>query len=91
MRWGGGEYWYTHGCHWAGLAAFAVGLAASVATSNSPVFASPLAKHYLGGADLSFEAGLVVPALLYWGLVQRGRTVPLVSNADQDARSEYAG
>jgi len=71
MRWGGGEYWFNDGYAWAGLIAFVVGTAASVALSNSPSFASPLAVAWLGGADLSFEAGLIVPAILYYALARR--------------------
>jgi NCS1 family nucleobase:cation symporter-1 len=72
MRWGAGEYWFNNGCAWAGLIAFLVGTAASVACSNSPSFESPLATTFLGGADLSFEIGLLVPALIYYSLA-RGR------------------
>lgn len=71
MRWGAGEYWFQKGCGWAGLVAFLVGIAASVAFSNSPSFESPLAKAFLGGADLSFEIGLLLPALLYYSLARR--------------------
>jgi NCS1 family nucleobase:cation symporter-1 len=71
MRWGAGEYWFQNGCAWPGLIAFLVGTAASVAFSNSPSFESPLARNFLGGADLSFEIGLVVPAALYYCLARR--------------------
>ncbi len=71
MRWGGGEYWYANGYRWAGVAAFVVGIIASVALSNSPTFTSPFAQKYLGGADLSFEIGLALPAILYYLLVRR--------------------
>lgn len=71
MRWGAGEYWYSRGISWAGVVAFTLGLAASVALSNSPTFASPLSTRYLGGADLSGEAGLLVPAALYYLLARR--------------------
>ncbi len=71
MRWGDGEYWLSNGCASAGLVAFVVGTAASVAFSNSPSYESPLAKAVLGGADLSFEIGLVVPAVIYYLLARR--------------------
>jgi cytosine/uracil/thiamine/allantoin permease len=66
MRWGGGRYWFDNGTAWPGLVAFVVGIVASVACSNSPSFESPLAQSWLGGADLSFEVGLLLPALLYY-------------------------
>jgi NCS1 family nucleobase:cation symporter-1 len=74
MRWGGGEYWYTNGYRWAGIIAFIVGIVASVAFSNSPIFSSPFARQFLGGADLSFEIGLVLPALLYYVLTHPADT-----------------
>jgi len=71
MRWGGGEYWYRNGCAWPGILAFVAGTAASVACSYSPSYESPLARTLFGGADLSFEVGLAVPALIYWSLARR--------------------
>jgi NCS1 family nucleobase:cation symporter-1 len=76
MRWGGGEYWYSRGVSWAGIMAFTVGLVASVALSNSPTFASPLSIRYVGGADLSFEAGLLLPAALYYLLARKRIPAP---------------
>jgi NCS1 family nucleobase:cation symporter-1 len=70
MRWGGGDYWYRNGCSWAGIVAFLVGTTASVACSYSPSYESPLAAALFGGADLSFEIGLVLPAVLYWALAR---------------------
>jgi len=75
MSWGRGRYWYRKGVHWPGVIAFLGGVAASLACANSDTFASPLALHYLGGADLSLEAGLVVAAALYYRLA-RGRIDP---------------
>ena len=81
MRWGAGEYWYRDGCAWAGILAFVIGTGASVACSYSPVYESPLASLLFGGADLSFEVGLVLPALIYWWLARRRiATPPLISN-----------
>ncbi len=71
MRWGGGEYWFDGGYAWAGLVAFVIGTAASVAFSNSPTYESPFARAVLGGADLSFEIGLVLPAVTYYLLARR--------------------
>jgi len=71
MQWGGGRYWYRGGIHWAGLAAFLAGVAASIACANSDTYASPLALRLFAGADLSLEAGLIVAAVLYWWLARR--------------------
>jgi NCS1 family nucleobase:cation symporter-1 len=71
MRWGGGRYWYRAGVQWQGLAAFLLGLATSVAFSNSDLYASPLMTKLLGGTDLSFEMGMLVAAILYFALTRR--------------------
>jgi NCS1 family nucleobase:cation symporter-1 len=81
MRWGAGEYWYDNGCGWAGVLAFLIGTAACVASSYSPAYESPLAKALFGGADLSFEVGLVVPALTYWLLARRRLAAPVPTSA----------
>lgn len=70
MRWGSGRYWYKAGIFWPGLAAFAIGLAASFLFANSDLYASPLMTGLFGGADLSFEAGLLVSGAVYWLLVR---------------------
>jgi NCS1 family nucleobase:cation symporter-1 len=66
MRWGRGRYWFRGGIRWAGLVAFLCGLAASVLCSNSDLYASPLMIRFLGGSDLSFEAGIVAAGTVYW-------------------------
>ena len=70
MQWGGGSYWYRNGVCWQGVTAFVVGLSASVAFSNSDLYASPLMKVF-GGTDLSFEAGILGAGLVYY--VLKGR------------------
>ena len=70
MRWGAGRYWFGNGCAWAGLIAFVIGTAASVAC-YSPAYESPLARTLFGGADLSFEIGLGLSALIYYALARR--------------------
>jgi NCS1 family nucleobase:cation symporter-1 len=70
MLWGGGCYWYRGGIRWAGVAAFAVGLAASLLFSNSDLYASPLMTRMFGGTDLSFEAGMVAAGSLYFVLTR---------------------
>lgn len=74
MRWGGGEYWYRRGVCWPGFIAFVLGLTASVVCSNSDLYASPLMNRLFGGTDLSFEAGILVAGVLYYGLKGGGRT-----------------
>jgi NCS1 family nucleobase:cation symporter-1 len=71
MQWGSGSYWYRRGIRWAGLVAFAAGLGASLAFSNSDLYASPLMTRLLGGTDFSFEAGIVAAGAVYYGLVRR--------------------
>jgi len=71
MRWGGGRYWYAGGVHWAGVIAFMLGLGASLLFSNSDMYASPLMTRFLGGTDLSFEAGMLVSGALYYLLAGR--------------------
>jgi NCS1 family nucleobase:cation symporter-1 len=66
MRWGSGRYWFRGGIRWAGMTAFVSGLAASVLCSNSDLYASPLMTRYLGGSDLSFEAGILTAGTVYW-------------------------
>jgi len=72
MTWGSGRYWYSGGVLWAGVVAFVLGLAASLACSNSDMYASPLMTRLFGGTDLSFEAGMLVSGVLYYFL--SGRT-----------------
>jgi NCS1 family nucleobase:cation symporter-1 len=72
MQWRGGRYWYSGGVLWTGVAAFVLGLAASVACSNSDLYHSPLMTQFLGGTDLSFEAGMLVAGVIYY-LMSKGR------------------
>jgi len=72
MEWGGGSYWYGRGVRWPGVVAFLSGLAASVLFSDSDLYASPLMTRFLGGTDLSFEAGILVSGCLYF-VLSRGR------------------
>jgi len=70
MLWRSSGYWYSNGVRWAGVSAFIAGLAASLTFSNSDLYASPLMTRYLGGTDLSFEAGMVVAGLTYFLLAR---------------------
>ena len=49
-----------------GIVAWIIGLAASVAFANTPIFASPLVTGFLGGADLSLFVGAVVSFAIYY-------------------------
>lgn len=70
MVWRGGAYWYRGGVRWQGLVAFLGGLLASLAFSNSDLYASPLMTGFLGGTDLSFEAGMLLAGLLYFASIR---------------------
>jgi len=54
------------------VVAFLSGLAAGVLFSDSDLYASPLMTRFLGGTDLSFEAGILVSGCLYF-VLSRGR------------------
>ncbi len=71
MRWRGGRYWYSGGILWAGVAAFILGLVASLGFSNSDLYHSPLMTKRLGGTDLSFEAGMLVAGVVYYLMSRR--------------------
>jgi nucleobase:cation symporter-1, NCS1 family len=71
LKWGSGAYWYTGGIYWPGVVALLVGIAASIAFSNSPTYVSPLMHDYLRWGDLSFEFGLVSAALMYFVMARR--------------------
>jgi NCS1 family nucleobase:cation symporter-1 len=49
-----------------GIVAWVVGLAASLAFANTPIFASPLMTRYFGGADLSLFVGALVSFAVYY-------------------------
>jgi hypothetical protein len=71
LKWGSGAYWYTGGIYWPGVVAVLVGIAASIAFSNSPTYVSPLMRDYLRWGDLSFEFGLLSAALTYFVMARR--------------------
>lgn len=70
MKWKEGEYWYNGGVFLPGVIAFIVGLGVAILFSNSSMYTSPLMTKYFGGADLSFEVGILVAGLLYWLLAK---------------------
>ncbi|MDV3123607.1 cytosine permease [Mycobacterium sp. 21AC1] len=49
-----------------GIVAWVVGLATSIAFTNTPIFASPLMTKYVGGADLSLFVGALVAFVIYY-------------------------
>jgi NCS1 family nucleobase:cation symporter-1 len=71
LSWGRGAYWYRNGIFAPGLLAFVAGVVASVMCSNTETYASPFAVRFLGGIDLSLEAGLLVSPLVYFLLARQ--------------------
>lgn len=69
--WGRGPYWYHGGFHWLALAVYLVGVLAAFAVANSTLWASPLTTRFLGGADLSLFAGLIITGILYYFVARR--------------------
>jgi hypothetical protein len=53
---------------------------ASFAVANSTLWASPISTQFLGGADLSLFAGLIVTGLLYY-LVARRQIAAMTAEA----------
>jgi NCS1 family nucleobase:cation symporter-1 len=76
MLWGRGSYWYQSGVCLPGMAAFLIGLGASFLFANGDLYSSPLMVRYFGGTDVSFEAGLLVAGLVYYGLKRRAARTP---------------
>ncbi|MFT8361989.1 MAG: cytosine permease [Sporolactobacillus sp.] len=75
FKWGkGGAYWYNGGVLWSGLLSFLVGILFSFIFMNSSLFVSPLTTRYLGGADLSYFAGLLVSGLMFYFLARTNGT-----------------
>lgn len=77
----GGRYWFSRGFHAEALVAWALGMAAAAAFTNSTRWQSPLSTDVLGGADISIFAGLAVAGVAYFALYRRralaGDTVEL--------------
>jgi NCS1 family nucleobase:cation symporter-1 len=57
---------------WRGLLAYAIGLAAEWPFVSQPGYAGPLAGK-LGGADISWVAGWIIPAAIYLVLARAGK------------------
>lgn len=69
--WGRGAYWYRGGVNWPALAVYVVGVLAALSVANSTLWASPISTNFLGGADLSLFAGLIVTGVLYYVVARR--------------------
>jgi purine-cytosine permease-like protein len=59
-----GKYWYTNGYNIAGIIAFLVGFTAAMLTVYTEIYEGPILG-MLGGLDISFELGIILPAVIY--------------------------
>jgi purine-cytosine permease-like protein len=59
-----GIYWYSNGYNWAGIVSFLIGFAACLLTVSTTFYVGPL-NPVFSGVDISFEAGLILPAIIY--------------------------
>jgi NCS1 family nucleobase:cation symporter-1 len=55
---------------WPGIVAFICGIVISVPFMSSILYVGPIAKDYLGGADVSYFLSLIVSALIYNGILK---------------------
>jgi NCS1 family nucleobase:cation symporter-1 len=62
---------------WDALLAFVVGILVIIPFMDTTLFEGPIAKSLEGG-DISYYLGLVVAALVFWGLNRRARSVSQV-------------
>ena len=58
------QYWYTNGYNIAGIVAFLAGFTAALLTVYTTFYEGPLLS-LLGGVDISFEVGIIIPAIIY--------------------------
>lgn len=65
---------------WAGITAFTLGVAASAPFMSSILYVGPIAKNYLGGADISYFLSLIVSAVVYLVLVKTQKAPVSVNN-----------
>jgi nucleobase:cation symporter-1, NCS1 family len=59
------ELYRDTGLRWTGLIAYLAGLAASIPFISQSLFTGPVARDYLGGADISYCVGFLVAGALY--------------------------
>jgi NCS1 family nucleobase:cation symporter-1 len=71
-----------------GIVAWVVGLAASLAFANTPIFASPLMTRYFGGADLSLFVGALVSFTVYYPWASSRKKASLRSDTTAPAMTE---
>ena len=69
LRSKGGSYWYSNGFHWPALIALTIGVVSGGLTANTALFQGFIAMDYLGGADISPFAGLILGGGVYYLLV----------------------
>ncbi|MDI3480447.1 MAG: nucleobase:cation symporter, family [Tepidanaerobacteraceae bacterium] len=66
---------------WAGIVSFICGVAISIPFMSSALYVGPLAKNYLGGADISYFLSMLVSAAVYRVLLRfEAETGPAVSS-----------
>jgi NCS1 family nucleobase:cation symporter-1 len=58
---------------WCGILAFVIGVAISVPFMSSVVYTGPIAKTYLGGADISYFISMIVSGAVYLAIVRSQR------------------
>lgn len=69
-----GPYWYQNGFNLAGIVSFLAGLAGAMLTVFTDFYQGPV-LNVLGGIDISFEVGLILPALIYIAWMRKRITV----------------
>jgi len=73
---------------WAGITAFLCGVVVSIPFMSSILYVGPMARNYLGGADISYFLSLVVSALVYRGILKiKHNTVPVKNSVQVDIDS----
>jgi cytosine/uracil/thiamine/allantoin permease len=77
--WNTGPYWYRKGWNWPALGVYFIGVVAALAVTNSALWSSPISTRFLGGADLSLFAGLIITGALYY-LVARQQVSKAISS-----------
>jgi NCS1 family nucleobase:cation symporter-1 len=58
------QYWYTNGYNIAGIVAFLAGFGAALLSVYTTFYEGPILG-LLGGIDISFEVGIILPAIIY--------------------------
>ncbi|MEN9604201.1 MAG: hypothetical protein RL545_890, partial [Actinomycetota bacterium] len=58
------QYWYTNGYNIAGIVAFLAGFGAALLSVYTTFYEGPILG-LLGGIDISFEVGIIIPAIIY--------------------------